>query len=282
MSFEVETRRVFNDRLMRGACVAASVVVLVPLVGVLGYVVKMGIGGFSFDYFTHLPTPVGEDGGGFGQAIVGSLALVGLGCAIALPLGILVGVALAEFGEGRLPKVIRFTADVMTGLPSIVVGIFIYKLIVAPMKSFSALAGGAALAVVMFPIVVRTTEELLRLVPGQLREAGLALGVSQWRVILRVVLRTAAPGVMTGALLAIARAAGETAPLLFTALNSRYWPSGLLQPTASLPVHIYTYALSPYEEWHRQAWAAALILVVAVLTLNLTARFISRTKKEFR
>ncbi len=267
---------------MRGACVAATVLALIPLVSVLFYIARSGIGGFSWHYLTSLPAPVGELGGGFGNALLGSLVLVGIASAIAVPMGVLAAVYLAEFGQNRLGTAARFAADVMAGVPSIAVGIFVYGVIVLAMRGFSAVAGGIALAILMLPTVVRTTEELIKLVPSSLREAGLALGVPKWRVILKVVVRTGAPGMATGVMLAVARAAGETAPLLFTAFGNRFWSTDLRQPIASLPVHIYTYAVSPYEDWHHQAWSAALVLLLSVLILNVGARIITRQGGELR
>jgi phosphate transport system permease protein len=271
-------RRKFTDVVVRSACVAAAVIALVPLVSVLYYVTVRGIGGINLDFFTELPKPVGESGGGMANAIVGTLKLVLLACLFGIPPGVLAGVYLAEFGHARFGKAVRFSADVMSGVPSITVGIFVYALVVLSTKQFSALAGGIALAILMLPTVTRTTEELLKLVPESLREAALGLGLPKWRATLRVMLRTAAPGIATGVMLAVARVAGETAPLLFTAFNNRFWSSGLNEPTASLPVNIYTYAVSPYEEWHRQAWAAALVLLLMVLLLNVSARLLVRSR----
>ena len=268
------TRRKFTDVVVRSACVLAAVIALIPLISVLYYVTLRGIGGINIAFFTELPKPVGESGGGMANALVGTLKLVFLACAFGIPPGVLAGVYLAEFGHSRFGKSVRFSADVMSGVPSITVGIFVYSLVVLQTKHFSALAGGIALAVLMLPTVTRTTEELLRLIPESLREAALGLGLPQWRVTLRVMLRTAAPGIATGVMLAVARVAGETAPLLFTAFSNPFWSSGLNEPTASLPVSIYNYAVSPYEEWHRQAWAAALLLLLLVLLLNVTARLL--------
>ena len=272
------TRRKFTDVFVRSACVLAAVIALVPLGSVLYYVTARGIGGINLDFFTELPKPVGETGGGMANAIVGTLKLVFLACALGIPPGVAAGVYLAEFGHSRFGKLVRFSADVMSGVPSITVGIFVYALVVLTTKQFSALAGGIALAILMLPTVTRTTEELLKLVPESLREAALGLGLPKWRATLRVMLRTAAPGIATGVMLAVARVAGETAPLLFTAFNNRFWASGLNEPTASLPVNIYTYAVSPYEEWHRQAWAAALVLLLMVLLLNVSARLLVRNR----
>jgi phosphate transport system permease protein len=248
------------------------VVVLLPLFSIVLYVVKRGLHGVSIAFFTRLPAPVGETGGGMGNAVVGTLVLIAIACVIGLPIGIGAGVYLAEVGRGRLRTVIRFTADVLGGVPSITVGVFVYSLFVVTMHRFSALAGGFALAVVMIPTVTRTTEELLRLVPPQLREAALGLGVPAWRASVFIVLRTALPGIATGVMLAVARIAGETAPLIFTAFNNRYWSFSLDRPMASLPVQILTYATSPYKDWQDQAWAGALVLITLVFFLNLTAR----------
>lgn len=275
---EAESRRRVVDVVARWGCNAATLVAIVPLVSVIAYVTSKGISGLSWNFVTELPKPVGETGGGFGNAMLGSLTLVGLASIIGIPFGVMAGVYLAEFTETRFSRIVRFSADVLSGVPSIAVGIFVYTLIVLSMRRFSALAGGVALAILMLPTVTRTTEELLKLVPGSLREAGLALGVAKWRVIVRIVLRTAAPGIATGVMLAVARVAGETAPLLFTAFNTRFWSVSLDQPIGSLPVQIFTYAVSPYDDWHRQAWAAALVLLATVLVLNLAARFVTRTQ----
>jgi len=256
----------------------AVVVALIPLVLLLWLVISKGAAGLSWAFFTHLPAPVGEPGGGIGNALLGTLYLVGLACLVGLPIGVGAGVFLAERGDGRFGSAIRFTAEVLSGVPSIVVGIVAYGLVVVPMRRFSALAGGVALGLLMVPMLARTTEELVRLVPGSLREASLALGVPQWKTSLRVVLRTALGGIVTAALLAVARAAGETAPLLFTALNNQYWNFAPDQPTASLTVQIYNYAISPYEDWHQKAWTAALVLLLLVGALNLTARFLTRSR----
>ncbi len=264
------------DLLVRATCVGFTLLALVPLFSVLYYVVSRGIGGVNLAFFTELPKPVGETGGGMANAIFGTLKLVGLACLFGIPPGVLAGVYLSQFGTSSFGRVVRFCADVMSGVPSITVGIFVYSLVVLATDQFSATAGGIALAILMLPTVTRSTEELLRLVPESLREAALGLGVPKWRATVLVMLRTAAPGIATGIMLAVARVAGETAPLLFTAFNSQYWADGLNEPTASLPVQIYTYAVSPYEDWHRQAWAAALVLVVMVLLLNLLARVLVR------
>ena len=265
--------------IVKGACVVAVVVAIVPLASVLLYLGIKGLDSLSWAFFTELPKPVGELGGGFANAIVGTLVLVAIACSISLPIGVLAGVYLAEFGGSRLAKTVRFSADVMAGVPSITVGVFAYTVVVLTMRQFSAIAGGFALSIIMLPTVVRTTEEMIRVVPDSLREAGLALGIPKWRVIIGVVLRTGAPGIATGIMLAVARAAGETAPLLFTALNNRYWSVDPLEPIASLPVQIYTYAVSPFDDWHRQALAAALVLVTMVLILNIAARIVASSHR---
>ena len=265
-----------RSRIWTGLCIACAAVVLLPLFSILLYVISRGGSGLSARFFTHLPVPVGEPGGGMGNAVLGSLVLIALASLFGLPIGILAGVYLAEVGRrGRLANAIRFIADVLSGLPSITIGVFVYSLVVVSMRRFSALAGGLALAIVMIPTITRTTEELLKLVPANLREASLALGVPAWRTTLFVVLRTAAPGIATGVMLAVARVAGETAPLLFTAFNNRFWSLAIDRPMASMPVQILTYATSPYKEWQDQAWTGALVLVVLILTLNLAARVIA-------
>jgi phosphate transport system permease protein len=267
-----ERRRRARSYFFTGLCTSCAIVVLVPLFSILLYVVTRGAAGLSLSFFTALPKPVGEPGGGMGNAVLGTLQLIALACAFGLPVGIMAGVYLAEVGRGKLASVIRFVADVLGGVPSITIGVFVYTVVVISMKRFSALAGGIALAIVMIPTVTRSTEELLRLVPGHLREASLALGVPRWRTSLFVVLRTAAPGIGTGVMLAVARIAGETAPLLFTALSSRYWSFEIDKPIASLPVQVLAYATSPYKDWQSQAWTGALVLVLIVFVLNLSAR----------
>jgi phosphate transport system permease protein len=266
------------DKLVRGACVGALLLAIVPLGLILYYVTAHGIGGLDLDFFTKLPAPVGERGGGMGNAILGTLKLIALSALFGIPPGVLTGIYLSEFGDRTFGRLVRFSVDVMSGIPSITVGLFVYALIVMRVKHFSAFAGAVALAILMLPTVTRTTEELLKLVPEALREAALGLGVPRYRATIGVVFRTALPGIATGIMLGIARVAGETAPLLFTAFNNRFWSSGINEPTASLPVQIYTYAVSPYDDWHRQAWAAAFVLVVIVLFLNLVARLVVRQK----
>jgi len=277
----IEHRRRLVNALGLGAVGIATAMVLIPLVAVIWYTVREGVPGLTWEFFTHLPTPVGEAGGGMANAIVGSGIVVGLAAIVAIPLGILAGIFISEYATARFAATIRFVTEVMLGLPSILLGIFSYAVIVKPMGRFSAYAGAVALAIVMLPIITKTTEEILRLVPGHIREAGLALGIPQWVVVLRIVVRAASRGILTGVLLSIARAAGETAPLLFTALNNRYWHTWLDQPIATLPVQIFTYAVAPYEDWHRQAWAGALVLIGLVLLLSIALRLVvSRTHQE--
>jgi phosphate transport system permease protein len=275
-------RRHLTDRVVRGLCVLGTVLALIPLFSVLYYVLVRGIGGINLEFFTELPKPVGETGGGMGNAVLGTLKLVGLAGLFGIPPGVLAGVYLAEFGHSKFAHSVRFAADVMSGVPSITVGLFVYSLVVMTTKHFSALAGGVALGILMLPMVTRTTEELLKLVPESLREAALGLGVPKWRATLRIMLRTALPGIAVGIMLSVARVAGETAPLLFTAFNNRFWSTGVNEPTASLSVNIYTNAVSPYEDWHRQAWAAALVLLMTVLILNISARFLVRSRVRAR
>jgi phosphate transport system permease protein len=264
-------RRVVNATML-GLCGVAVLLALVPLASVLWLVVSKGLAGLSFSFFTSLPTPVGEPGGGVGNAIVGTLTIVGIACLIGIPVGIGAGVFLAERGDGPAGSAVRFVAEILSGVPSIVIGIVAYGLVVVPMRRFSGLAGAVALAVLMIPTLARSTEEMVRLVPTSLREASLALGVPAWKTSLAIVLRTALGGIATAALLAVSRAAGETAPLLFTSLNNQYWNFRPDQPTASLTVQIFNYAISPYEDWHAKAWSAALVLLVLVGGLNVLAR----------
>jgi len=264
-------RKSLNAVMLSLTGVAAFAVVSVLLL-ILGYLLMHGGTSLSWDFFTKLPKPVGESGGGMANAIVGSLKLLLLAAVMGLPVGLLAGVYLAEFGGKTFSFVIRYTTDLLNGVPSIVIGIFAYSLVVLPVKHFSTLAGGVALAMMVIPITVRSTEEFLRAVPGSLREGAMALGASKWKTIATVILPAASGGIMTGMLLALARVAGETAPLLFTAFSNRFWSPGWGQPSASLPVMIYTYAIAPYDDWHRQAWAAGLVLLMLVLLANLGCR----------
>jgi phosphate transport system permease protein len=257
-------------------CGAAVLLALVPLFFVFFYVVQQGFSSLNWDFFTKMPKPVGEKGGGMANSIVGTLILIAIAGSIAIPVGIVAGVYLSEYGKKKFASLVRFTADILNGVPSIVVGIFAYSLAVLPVKHFSALAGGLALAFMMIPIITRTTEELLNLVPGTLREGSLALGATRARAAFSVMVPAALPGIMTGILVALARIAGETAPLLFTAFNNRFFSTSLSQPISSLTVQVYTYAISPYEDWHRQAWAGALVLVAVVFVFSVLARLVTR------
>jgi phosphate transport system permease protein len=259
--------------LLMGLCTLA---VLVPLGLVFFHILKMGFGSLSLDFFTQTPKPPGESGGGMANGLAGSAVMILLASLIGLPTGIFGALYLSEFGGNRLAGVIRFCADVLSGVPSIITGMVAYTLLVVPMKGFSAYAGAFALALIMIPIVLRTTEEQLKMVPSSLREAALALGVPFWRTSLKVTLRSALPGVVTGILLAIARIAGETAPLLFTALGNQFWGRNLSEPMAALPLQIFNFAIAPYDEWHRLAWSGALVLILIMFALSLSARWLGR------
>jgi phosphate transport system permease protein len=272
-------RRKMTNRIMLSLTGVFTFISLSFLFVILGYITYHGISSINWDFLTQLPKPVGETGGGIANSIVGSLKVVGLASLMGIPVGVLGAIYLAEFGGNKIGFVIRYAADVLNGVPSIVMGIFAYSVIVLPMRHFSAIAGSVALAVIMIPLVLRTTEEFIRLVPGSIREAALALGVPQWKVILRIVLPTASRGIITGSILAVSRIAGETAPLIFTAFGNRFWDNGYLQPIATLPHTIFTYAIAPYEDWHNQAWAAAFILMMVVLIGNILARLLMRSKQ---
>ena len=269
-------RRRVVDRIMIALTYFSAVLATIPLIVILFYLAKQGASSLSVDFFTEMPKPVGEAGGGMANAIVGTLILVGIALAIGLPVGIGAGLYLAEHGRARFATIVRFLADVLNGLPSIVMGIFAWQFLVRPIGHFSALAGGVALGAMMIPLVTRTTEEMIRLVPTALREAALALGYPHWRTSLSIVLRTALAGIVTGALVATARIAGETAPLLFTAIGNQFWSVSLDEPIAALPLQIYVYATGPYDEWHRLAWAGALVLIALVLIISLVARLFTR------
>ncbi len=270
-------RRKWVDRWMSGLLFLAALAALVPLFSVLGYVIWNGAGYLNWDFFSKLPKPVGENGGGMANALAGTCTLVATASLIGVPWGVAAGVFLSEYGDGKLGTIVRFATDMLASVPSIVIGLFVYTLVVVPMGGFSAMAGGVALAIIMIPIVARSTEEIVRLVPVHIREAGLALGVSRWKVILRIVLRGCVSGITTGVMLAVARVAGETAPLLLTSLNNQYWNLGITGPIASLPVQIYSYAISPFDEWHGLAWAGALLLVLMVFVVNVLARLVFGT-----
>lgn len=264
--------------LMTGATYGAAALAVLPLAAVLAMLITKGAGSLDWNFFTRSSVPLGESGGGFAHAITGTVIIVGLACAIGIPIGVGAGVFLAEFGGGRVGWVVRFVADTLNGIPSIVIGIFAWTWIVRPVGKFTAFSGGVALAVILIPIVARTTEEMVRLVPNSLREAALALGYPRWRTSLQVVVRTAASGILTGCLVAVARVAGETAPLLFTALGNQFFSTRLSEPMAALPLQVYVYAIGPYEEWHRQAWAGALVLISMVLILGAAARILTRAR----
>lgn len=270
-------RKSLNAVMLTLTGVAAFAVVSVLFL-ILGYLIWNGGRSLNWDFFTQLPKPVGEEGGGMANAIVGSLKLLFLAAVMGLPVGLIAGVYLAEFGGKTFSFVVRYTTDLLNGVPSIVIGIFAYSLAVLPVKHFSALAGGVALGIMVIPITVRSSEEFLRAIPGSLREGAMALGASRWRTIATVVLPAASGGILTGMLLSLARVAGETAPLLFTAFSNRFWSPGWGQPIASLPVMIYTYAIAPYDDWHRQAWAGALVLLMLVLFLNTGVRLLTRDR----
>jgi phosphate transport system permease protein len=269
-------RRVMNVGVMAATGVAA-LLVLLPLFLILGFLLMKGVGSVNWAFLTHTPKPVGEAGGGMGNAIVGTFMILGVASLIGIPWGIAGGIYLSEYGRNKFGNAIRFTADVLNGVPSIVIGIAVYGLVVVTQKHFSALAGGIALGIMMIPIILRATEEMLLMVPQTIREAALGLGVPQWRTTLSVTLRTASSGVITGIMLAFARVAGETAPLLFTAFGNQFWNVKFGQPTAALSLQIYTYAISPYDDWHRMAWAGALVLIVMIIgTISIVRLFASR------
>jgi phosphate transport system permease protein len=273
------TLRHLKSGAISGLMLLATLAVLAPLGLIFAHILKMGFSSLSLDFFTQIPKPTGEAGGGMANGLFGSGLLILLASCLGLPVGVLGAIYLTEFGSGRLAASIRFSADVLAGVPSIITGMVVYSLMVVPMKGFSALAGAVALALIMIPIVLRTTEEQLKMVPGTLREASLALGVPLWRTVLKVMLPSAARGVVTGILLAIARIAGETAPLLFTALGNQFWSRKLTEPIAALPLQIFSFAIAPYEDWHRLAWAGALVLVCIMFALNLGARLLGGQKK---
>ncbi len=269
------TRKLLSA-LFVGFCALSVLIALVPLSLILFFVITEGVQSLNLAFFLNTPKPVGEAGGGMANAIVGTMILTGLGSMMAVPIGIVSGIYMSEYAGTRLASIVRFAADTLNGVPSIVIGVFAYGVAVLPFRQFSALAGGFALGIMMIPIIARTTEELLLLVPNTMREGALALGATRARAVWTVVVPAALPGIVTGVVLALARIAGETAPLLFTAFNNRFFTTDLNQPIASLTVQVYTYAISPYEDWHRQAWAGALVLVSIILMCSLLARFATR------
>ena len=278
----LDARRRIVSTAFVAACGLAVLLALVPLAMILFFVVSQGVQALNLEFFTQMPKPVGETGGGMLNAIVGTLILIALASIVAIPVGVLSGIYMSEYKGTRLAIAVRFAADTLNGIPSIVIGIFAYGIAVLPFRQFSALAGGVALGVMMIPIIARTTEELLLLVPGAMREGALALGATRGRAVATVIVPAALPGIITGIVLALARVAGETAPLLFTAFNNRFFSTNLRQPIASMTVQIFTYAISPYEDWHRQAWAGALVLVTLVLICSLLARIVTARVQRIR
>ncbi len=269
-------RRGVANHVATGLAVLSTVLVVAPLVAIFCYLLYKGASSLNLAFFTQVPKPVGEPGGGMANAILGSGVVLGLASLMGVPIGIAAGIFLAEFGRGsRLANAVRFTADVLNGVPSIVMGIAVYSLVVLPQKHFSALAGGVALGIMMIPTITRTTEEMLLMVPNSVREAALGLGVPNWRSVLSITLKTASPGVITGCMLAFARVAGETAPLLFTAFGNSFWSSNLNEPIAALPLQIYIYAISPYDDWHRLAWAGSLVLIVLIVVSVALVRYVA-------
>ncbi|MFH1651884.1 MAG: phosphate ABC transporter permease PstA [Chloroflexota bacterium] len=273
------TRRKWFNRLMLGMSGTAAGISIIILALILGYTLVRGIAYLNLDLITQAAKPAGEAGGGMRNEIIGTFMLVGLASILALPVGLMAGIFLSDFASARMASTVRFVADILAGVPSIVVGVFTYAIVVRPMHSYSAFAGGVALAIIMVPIVARTAEESLRLVPNAMREAALALGITRWRAVMGVIVPGALTGVVTGVMLAVARVAGETAPLLFTAFGSYFGPQGLFKPIGALPLLIYRYALSPYDDLNQQAWAGAFLLVVLVLGISVLVRWISRRKK---
>jgi phosphate transport system permease protein len=275
--FKFKSRmRTLTDVLITGLAILATLIVVAPLVAIFVYLIYKGASSLNLAFFTQIPKPVGETGGGMANAILGSGILLGVASAIGVPIGIGGGIYLAEFGRGtRLANAVRFTADVLNGVPSIVMGLAAYALIVSHQKHFSAFSGGVALAIMMIPTVCRTTEEMLLMVPHVIREAALGLGVPNWRSVLSITVKTASPGIITGCMLAFARVAGETAPLIFTALGNQFWSTSLNEPIAALPLQIYVYALSPYDDWHRLAWAGSLVLIILIVLAVSLVRFVT-------
>jgi phosphate transport system permease protein len=272
--------RKIKNHLFLTLIILSACFVLGPLFLVLKFVFMQGWSALNLSFFTEIPKPVGEVGGGMKHAIIGTIYIVLLGACIAVPIGVTCGIYLSEFGKSKLSKTLKLTVDLLSGVPSIVIGIFAYLMVVVPLKSFSALAGGVALSIIMLPIIVKTSEEILKLVPTHIREAGLALGLPRWKVILFIILKGSVSNLLTGIILAISRAAGETAPLLFTAFGNMYLSYEIHKPMATLPVQIYTYAISPFKDWQRQAWAGAFVLMVLILTLNLFARYVLSKIKD--
>jgi phosphate transport system permease protein len=271
--------RKWKSSAVTAVLVACAIAVIAPLFIVIYFLLSKGASSLDWNFFTQLPKPTGEVGGGMANAIVGTMTLLAMATAVGVPIGIFGGIYLAEYGSDKANYWIRFAADVLNGVPSIVWGMVVYLILVVPFKTFSAYAGGVALGFMMVPLVMRTTEEVLILVPQSYREAALALGVARWKMIVVIVVRTALKGIMTGVIIALARIAGETAPLLFTALGNTFWNTNLKEPISAMPLQIFAYAISPYDDWHRQAWAGALVLMALILALNVTVRVLSRDRK---
>jgi phosphate transport system permease protein len=271
---EISLRRQLTDHFFTGLAAGLSVIVVCALIAILAYLVLKGGGSLNWDFLTQTPKPVGETGGGMANALVGSVMILGIASIFGVPVGIGAGVYLAEYGRNRLGQLVRFTSDVLNGVPSIVIGLVAYGLVVVPQRHFSAFAGGVALAIMMVPTVARTTEEMLLLVPHAVREAAFGLGIPQWRTTISITLATARAGIITGIMLAFARVAGETAPLMFTAFGNQFWSFSANQPIAALPLQIFTYAITPYDDWHRQAWAGALMLVILIVGTTTLVRFV--------
>ena len=272
---KIQWRRRVADQLATATAVLCVLLVMIPLAAIFIYLVIRGIGSLNLAFFTQIPKPVGESGGGMANAIVGSVVVLAVGSVIGVPLGVGSGIYLSEYSRGQFGRLVRFTADVLNGMPSIVIGVAVYALLVVRQKSFSAFSGGVALGIMMIPTITRSTEEMLRLVPNSIREAALGLGIPQWRSTLSITLRTAMSGVITGVMLAFARVSGETAPLLFTAFGNSFWSTKLDQPIAALPLQIYVYAISPFDEWHRLAWAGSLVLIVIIVVTSASVRWVA-------
>ena len=271
---EISLRRQLTDHFFTGLAAGLSVIVVGALVAILAYLVLRGAGSLNWSFITQTPKPVGETGGGMANALLGSVMILAIASVLGVPVGVAAGVYLAEYGRNRLGQLVRFTSDVLNGVPSIVIGLVAYGLVVVPQRHFSAFAGGVALAIMMVPTVARTTEEMLLLVPHAIREAAFGLGVPQWRTTISITLATARAGIITGIMLAFARVAGETAPLMFTAFGNQFWSFSANQPIAALPLQIFTYAITPYDDWHRQAWAGALMLVILIVGTTAFVRFV--------
>jgi phosphate transport system permease protein len=276
-SSNIRKRKITNS-IVISLCFISALVAIIPLFYIFFYTTSAGLSKLNLDFFIQLPKPVGEEGGGMANAIVGSLIIIGIGSIFGIPVGILSGIYVAEYSKTFFANIIKFLTDVLSGVPSIIIGIFAYGVIVLPMQRFSAYAGGFALGIIMIPTIARITEEMLKLVPVSIREASLALGISRWKTTIKIVLRTASGGIVTGILLAVARAAGETAPLLFTSFGNNFWSDSLDSPIASLPVQIFNYAVSPYDEWHHKAWAGAFVLIFIVFLISLLVRLATKNK----